>query len=77
MEDTVFDIFSGVPEGNPMWLESTVGLSNAREHMEQIAANKPGQYFISSIGTHSPIAQIETFRLFQPLLKDNAKSTAA
>jgi hypothetical protein len=56
-----FDIFSGAPKDNPMWLETISGLSNARERMEQIAAKRPGQYFIFSIGTHSPVVQIETF----------------
>jgi hypothetical protein len=62
MKEPSFDIFSGVPSGNPMWLETVVGLSNARERMEQIAAKKPGQYFVFSIGTHSPVTQIETFQ---------------
>jgi hypothetical protein len=77
MKGPVFDIFSGFPKDNPRWLEAIIGLSNARERMEQIAAKKPGQYFISSIGTRSPVAQIETFRQFQPAQKDKATSNAA
>ena len=60
MNEAVFDIFSGVPKGNSMWIESAVGLSNAKERMGKIAAKNPGKYFISSIGTRSPIAQIQT-----------------
>jgi hypothetical protein len=44
MKDT-FDIFSGTAK-KAMWIEAVEGLSNARERMEQIAADKPGQYFI-------------------------------
>jgi hypothetical protein len=59
MEGAVFDIFSGAPRDNPIWLESAIGLSNARERMEEIATEIQGRYFLSSIGTHSPIAEID------------------
>ena len=48
MEGAVFDIFSGAPRGNPIWLQSAVGLSKTRERMEEIAAAIPGRYFLSS-----------------------------
>ena len=40
-----FDIFSGQIDKNALWVETVEGLSNARERMEQIAAEKPGQVF--------------------------------
>lgn len=56
-----FDIFSGQIDNNALWIETVDGLSNARERMEQIAAEKPGQYFIFSPLSHAVLAQIETF----------------
>jgi len=76
MKGTMFDIFSGVPQSDPVWLESVVGLLNARERMKHIAAKKPGRYFMSSIGTHSPVAEIETFGLLEASTQDNPQSAA-
>lgn len=56
-----FDIFSGAPDKDATWLECVRGLSNARERMEQIAAEKPGRYFIFAPLSHAILAQIETF----------------
>jgi hypothetical protein len=56
-----FDIFSGQIDKNALWIETVEGLSNARERMEQIAAEKPGQYFIFSSLSHAVLAQVETF----------------
>lgn len=56
MKDSV-DIFSGTPK-NAMWIEAVQGLSNARERMQQIAAEKPGQYFLL---TPTFVSEIETF----------------
>ncbi len=56
-----FDIFSGAPDKNAVWVECVRGLSNARERMEQIAAKKPGRYFLFSLLSHSILARIETF----------------
>jgi hypothetical protein len=59
MKET-FHIFSGTPR-NARWEAAAEGLSTARERMEQLAANKAGQYFLLSIGTCSILAQTETF----------------
>jgi hypothetical protein len=56
-----FDIFSGAPDKDAVWVECVRGLSNARERMEQIAAKKPGRYFLFSNLSHSILAKIETF----------------
>jgi len=56
-----FDIFSGQIDKNALWIETVEGLSRARERMEQIAAEKPGQYFIFSPLSHAVLAQVETF----------------
>jgi hypothetical protein len=60
VEEPTFDIFRGDPAQNPIWLEPVMGLSNARQQMEQIAAEKPGQYFLFSVQSHSVLAKIDT-----------------
>jgi len=55
-----FDIFSGTPDVDALWIESVEGLSNARTRMLQIAAQKPGRYFIFSLENQAILAKIET-----------------
>ena len=38
MDEITFDIFSGAPEENGLWVEAVEGLSNARQRLGQIAA---------------------------------------
>jgi hypothetical protein len=61
MKEPSFDIFSAGPDKDTVWIEAVQGLSNARERMEQIAAEKPGQYFVFSNGSDTILAQTETF----------------
>jgi len=78
MREPSFDIFSVGPKNNPLWIESVEGLSNARERMEQIAANAPGQYFIFSISSSSMLAQIERFALYdQKAIADRDQGASA
>jgi hypothetical protein len=62
MSERLFDIFSGVPDKTPVWMEAVQGLSNARERMEEIAEKAPGQYFVFSTGSQSVIVRTETFK---------------
>jgi len=62
MIEPTFDIFSGGPDKDSVWLEAVAGLSNARERMDQLAEKSPGQYFVFSIGSQSIIAKTETFK---------------
>jgi hypothetical protein len=62
MKDRKFDLFSGTLYDDAHWLECVEGLANARERMEQIAAENPGQYFLFSILDQAVLAQIETFK---------------
>lgn len=48
-----FDIFRGLPDKNAVWVEAVEGLSAARDRMEQIARDKPGNYFVFSRMDHS------------------------
>jgi len=58
MNETTFDIFSGAPEENGLWIEAVEGLSNARQRMGQIAAQTPGKYFLFSRSSHSILTRI-------------------
>jgi hypothetical protein len=60
-EEPKFDIFSGQIDSNALWLESVEGLSKARDRMRQIAAEKPGRYFVFSPASNSVLAETETF----------------
>jgi hypothetical protein len=62
MTEERFDIFLGNPDDGPLWLETASGLSKARERMGQIAAERPGRYFLFSLQSHTVFAQIETFK---------------
>jgi hypothetical protein len=74
MKEPSFDIFSGRPDKNALWIETVEGLSNARARMHDLAAQKPGQYFVFSTGGHAIIAQIETFKKLE---RSNAENSAA
>jgi hypothetical protein len=57
-----FDIFSGESKADAIWLETVEGVSNARDRMEQIAAEKPGPYFVFCVRTSQIVAQTSTFK---------------
>lgn len=59
MEPT-FDIFTGTPGEDAVWLEAVRGLANAREQIQRIASTKQGKYFLFSVQSHSVIEQIDT-----------------
>jgi hypothetical protein len=52
MNEPTFDIFKGMPDQSPVWLEALRGLSIAEQRMEQIAAESPGVYFLFSVEAH-------------------------
>jgi len=54
-----FDIFSGEIHKNAVWLEAVVGLDQARARMEQLAAERPGRYFIYCSQSNSVVAHLE------------------
>lgn len=56
-----FEIFRGqVGDHDAAWLESVEGLAAARQRMERIGAEKPGAYFVFSIGDRVALASIDT-----------------
>ena len=64
LPETRFDIFSGSPDKDAMWLEAVSGLSKARARMEELAQQVPGRYFVFSIHGHSLLATIDTTKNF-------------
>jgi hypothetical protein len=73
MKEPTFDIFSGASDKDALWVEAVEGLSKARERMEQIAAEKPGPYFLFSGASHSILARVEIF----PKPETKQKTSAA
>ena len=63
MDQETFDIFSGAPEEHGLWVEAIAGFSNARQRMGQIAAEKPGKYFLFSGTDQSVLTRIDTRQL--------------
>ena len=60
MEPT-YDIFRGaIGAGDERWLEAVSGLENARKRMKEIAAAKPGLYFLFHAHNHSVVACADT-----------------
>jgi hypothetical protein len=60
MKEPAFDIFSGGPDKDPIWIETVEGLSQARERMHQLAAANPGPYFLYSVQSQAVLARVET-----------------
>jgi hypothetical protein len=46
--EPVFDIFSRLPDGSPLWLESVEGFEQAQRRLSGFARTQPGEYFIYS-----------------------------
>jgi hypothetical protein len=70
----MFDIFSGVSETVALWLGTVAGLSKAKERMEQIAAEKPGHYFIFCVATSTIVTQMRTLK--NPEVMSKTRSAA-
>jgi len=61
MKEPAFEIFSGGPDKDPLWIETVEGLANARARLEQIAILEPGQYFLFSFRSQKLLSRVETF----------------
>jgi hypothetical protein len=60
VSEETFDIFSGAPEEYGLWVEAIEGLSSAHQRMGQLAAEKPGRYFLLSSADQSILTQVDT-----------------
>jgi len=67
-----FDIFSGNPDKDAVWVESIKGLADAVDRMQQIATKTPGLYFLFCPGTHTIVAHACTLTRtqLQPEVRD-------
>jgi hypothetical protein len=55
-----FDIFSGFPSADPLWLEAVDGLGQAILRMKEISRKLPGRYFVYSVEQESVLTSIDT-----------------
>lgn len=44
----IFDIFSTLPDGTPLWMGSVEGFDEARQRMSRLVEDRPGNYFLYS-----------------------------
>ena len=71
------DIFAGhFGSTDVLWLETVEGLAAARSRMEQIAAQKPGPYFVFFTSDHSVLASVDNSRLMHASERSNAQGAA-
>lgn len=76
LEERMFDIFTGSNDKDALWVEAASGLAGARERMEQIAAEHPGQYFVFSQRTHCILARIDNRKSGLPAQINRSARTA-
>jgi len=57
-----YDIFSGSPVEQPLWLESVSGLEAALQRMIERARQVPGPYFVFCVHTKEVLQSIDTSR---------------
>lgn len=55
-----YDLFSGAPDDDVLWLEVIDGLNNAIARMKQRAQERPGRYFVYNTDSQTVIASIDT-----------------
>jgi hypothetical protein len=55
-----FDIFSGVPARNAMWIGVADTVNAAQRRMKELATKKPGPYFVYSAEAKKAIAWLDT-----------------
>jgi hypothetical protein len=58
--EPTFHIFRRTIDQSADCLEAVLGLSNALDRMEDIAAAEPGQYFVCRQQGHAVLARIDT-----------------
>jgi len=62
----MFDIFSGhFMDKDAIWIEAKEGLAEAYQAMLQIAADKPGAYFVFSSYTRTCVASADTSKFLE------------
>jgi hypothetical protein len=58
-----YDIFSGAFNGNSTyWVGCAEGLEQAKEQMNNMAAEHPGAFFVFSVSEQKVVAEVDTSR---------------
>ena len=55
-----YDVFSGSPTNQPVWLESAEDLDLASQRMAQLSRSDPGPYFVYSCRNCAVVTQVDT-----------------
>lgn len=55
-----FDLFSGSPTKDPVWLESVEDIASASERIKQLSRSHPGPYFVYSCHTSAVVARVDS-----------------
>ena len=55
-----YDIFSGSGQNDALWLECIEGLDAARDRMYEIAAQRPGMYYVLNLQARLLVAKTDT-----------------
>jgi hypothetical protein len=75
MNGLSYDIFCGLSANNATWIEAHNGLDQAYSRMEQLAAEKPGSYFLFSQAERRMLILIDTTAVI--LARASGKSKVA
>jgi len=57
-----YDVFSGAPEEEVLWVEAVDGLNHAIDRMTQRSRENPGRYFVYNTSSQTVVASIDTFQ---------------
>jgi hypothetical protein len=55
-----FDIFSGTPNANPLWMDAVEGIDAAQSKMYELANERPGPYFVYAVWRNEIVAIVDT-----------------
>jgi hypothetical protein len=56
--NSTFDIFRGLSDGYPAWLEAVQGFEEAKRRLSSLASTSPGEYFVYSVGQKAVVASV-------------------
>jgi hypothetical protein len=72
--DSCYDILRGTWDEIDTWLETVVGVNEAKMRMKQIAREKPGKYFVFCVVDQSIIASVDTGAKSRSVKSDGTSS---
>jgi hypothetical protein len=55
-----YDIFADRKNKDAVWIEAVEGLGSANARLKQLAAERPGPYFVFSVEAGTVVAAIDT-----------------